>query len=256
MIDQFGEGFQRLVQFQNDAAAVHPTFLNAYPVALVEDQQFLIYDRPQVEAAYELIKTAPVPMPVPEGVQAAFPLDVYDGKMAAVVTPAVFDSPDGLVTILHEFVHCYQFSTCEQDLKMSLDITKCAQETGDTMWEIEYPFPYTAMEFVRGYGRFLDGLRESNAKGIEGARENLRAYLSLHDLEYMVWQEWKEGLARWVENRLQRELGLAENKGGTQPPYGRVSFYASGAAYISHLSAGDPLLVNDLPKLFSMIYNR
>jgi len=255
MLDKFKEGFQRLVRFQDKVMGVHPTFRYSYPVALVEDQQFLIYDRLPGKPTYKLVKNAPVPMPIPEGVRAAFPLDDYNGRMAAVVTPAVFDSSDGLVMILHEFVHCYQFSTCEQELKMSLDIAKQARETNDMMWELEYPFPYTARAFVRGYGHFLDALGEGNEAGVIQARGELRAYLGLHDLEYMAWQEWKEGLARWVENCLQRTLGLPENKRGAKQPFSRVSFYAGGAAYITFLSAQNPLLANDLPELFSRIYN-
>lgn len=150
-------------------------------------------------------------MPVPEGVRAAFPLQDFQGRIAAVVTPDIFDMLDGYVTIFYEFVHCYQFSTCEGELKISLDIARHAQETGDAMWEINYPFPYTSVTFINGYQGFLDAVEREDEAGIRHARQKLHAFLGVHDFEYMVWQEWKEDLARWVENSLQRKLGLAEN---------------------------------------------
>lgn len=254
--DPFQESFAYLIQLQQEVARLHPALAELYPVAVCVDDRFQIYDLLKGEISYQLIKTAPIPMPVPAGVRAAFPLEAYEGRIAAVVTPDVFDSLDGIVTIFHEFVHCYQFSTCEGELKMSLDIARLAEETGDVMWEIEYPFPYTARTFIRGYQQFIRALVEMDERGIVQARRGLFGYLGVHDFEYMVWQEWKEGFARWIENRLQRELGLTENTKGASPPYSRVSFYAGGAATIDFLSTKAPNIVNDLPGLFSRMADK
>ncbi len=68
-------------------------------------------------------------------------------------------------------------------------------------------------------------------KGLTKTRAKLHTALSPLDWEYMVWQEWKEGYARHVENKIQRELGLKVNTFGEEPPYSRITFYAGGAAH-------------------------
>jgi hypothetical protein len=79
----------------------------------------------------------------------------------------------------------------------------------------------------------------------------VRAALSARDFEYLVWQEWKEGTARNLENAIRDRLGLAANHGGTQPPYSRITFYAGGDRFIRWLTARDPALIADLPRLFA-----
>jgi len=216
--DPFQESFAYLIQLQQEVARLHPALEHLYPVAICVGDKFQIYDLVKGRKAYQLIKTTSIPMTIPAGIQAAFPLQALGGRIAAVVTPDIFVSLDGYVTILHEFVHCYQFTTCEEKLKMSLDIARREEETGDMMWEIEHPFPYTAKAFIRGYQQFQAALNEEDNAGIALAREVLRGYLGVHDFEYMIWQEWKEGFARWIENRLQRELGLEMNTKGTRLP--------------------------------------
>ena len=49
-------------------------------------------------------------------------------------------------------------------------------------------------------------------------RAALRQSLSRDDREYMVWQEWKEGFARLIENRIRGRSELAENHGGAKSP--------------------------------------
>ena len=78
---------------------------------------------------------------MPEGVRAAMPLDFWDNRIACVVTPEVFDQLKGYVTVFHEFVHCYQWETCEMRLKESLRVYQKSVEQKDFMWELQYPFP-------------------------------------------------------------------------------------------------------------------
>jgi hypothetical protein len=249
--EKFAESFNTLIELHRKVANLNISIERLYPIAVVVSDQFIIYDVDH--GAYQFRKRAPLPMPIPVGIRAAFQLEDYGGRIACVVTPEVFDSTDGYVTILHEFVHCYQYETCEQTLKMQLDIARHAQEQGNFMWEIEHPFPYTAVNFIEPYQAFLDALKSEDHKILLSSRKMLKTYLGLHDFEYMVWQEWKEGFARWVENLVKRQLGLLENKGGINPPFSRVSFYAGGEAFIHYLSKREPSLVNDLPSLFNKL---
>lgn len=250
MHDLYLEQLANLISIHQQVAGFNPALHARYPVAIVEGDEFLIYDSAADQSRYQFVKTSPVPMPVPKGVRAAFQLEDYGGRIACVVTPEVFDTREGYVTILHEFVHCYQYETCEQELKQQLDVAILAQDEGDVMWEIQYPFPYLAEAFTRGYQRFTAAVSRGDQLDIRQARAELHAYLGVHDFEYMVWQEWKEGFARWVENRVQEILGLCINTGGLALPFSRVAFYAGGAAFIDFLALTDPGLVDDLPRLF------
>jgi len=250
-MDTYLEQLNELLPIHHKAAGFNPTLHKLYPVAVVLDEQFLIYDSDGDQVGYQFVKTAPVPMPIPKGVRAAFQLEAYGGQIACVVTPEVFDTPEGYVTILHEFVHCYQYETCEQALKGKLDIAWQAQEKGDFMWEIQHPFPYQAKSFITAYVDFFDAIEIGHEQKILELRHELRTDLGLHDYEYMLWQEWKEGFARWVENKLQHNLGLPVNHGGQSPPFSRVTFYAGGAAWIDFLHQNDPALVQDLRLLFN-----
>lgn len=243
----------KLIPIHQQVAGFNPALSQLYPVVIVEGERMLIYDCLDDRGRYQFIKRISAPMPIPKGLRAAFQLEELGGRIACVVTPDVFDTMEGYVTILHEFVHCYQYETCEQDLKIKLDVARQAQEVGDVMWEIEHPFPYQAEAFIRAYGGFLDAIAGAHHADILQARKALRSYLGLHDFEYMVWQEWKEGFARWVENCVQQKLDLEENRGGREPPFSRVTFYFGGATYIDFLQTREPHLVNDLGALFTRV---
>jgi hypothetical protein len=86
-----------------------------------------------------LLMKATVPMPIPDGVRAAFLLESLNNCIACVVTSEVFDTLDGFVTIFHEFIHCQQFETCEAKLKGRLGIARKAQAAQDFMWELDHP---------------------------------------------------------------------------------------------------------------------
>lgn len=246
----FQNELDQLVSTHQQIRTLNPALEKCYPVVIVMQDKFCIFDLDSTGRQYHWIKNVPRPMPVPAGVRAAFQIQDYDGRIACVVTPEVFDTPEGYVTILHEFVHCYQYETSEQALKAGLDVARKAQEVGDVMWEINHPFPYTAADFITPYCGFLRALNEQDHQGIITARRMLKAYLGVHDYEYMVWQEWKEGFARWAENLIRRHLGLPENLGGLTQPYSRVVFYAGGNAYIDYLAEVFPPVVTDLTALF------
>ena len=66
----------------------------------------------------------------------------------------------------------------------------------------------------------------------------------------MIWQEWKEGFARYIENKLRRKLELEERRGPLTPPFDRVTFYTGGALFISLLVEEDESLEEDIEALF------
>ncbi|MEA3326095.1 MAG: hypothetical protein U9R53_02120 [Chloroflexota bacterium] len=249
----YNKDLKRLTALQKEVAGISPALARCYPVAIVVDGTILVYDvNPGGE--YQFIKQISAPMAMPSGVRAAFQLADFGGRIACVVSQDVFDSCEGYVSLLHEFVHCYQYETCEQDIKMRLDIARKAQEVYDVMWEIEYPFPYRSKNFTREYVNFLSAIGKEDHITVRETRKRLRTYLGVHDYEYMVWQEWKEGFARWVENRVREHLDLPGNNKGLQQPFSRVLFYVGGAAYIDLLVKEQTSLIENLGSLFWEIF--
>ncbi len=244
---------QEIFNIQRRVVSIHPFLERVFPVALVEGNQFLIYDIDESGQRYVFVRNEPTPMPIPLKVRAAFPLECYGGRTACVVTGDVFDSLEGYATIFHEFVHCQQSETCEHELKQTLEIARRAQAENDYMWEINYPFPYDSPDFIDLYTSFLDELDNNRESKVSEYRSRLKQILEKNDYEYMIWQEWKEGFARMIENRIKNRLGLAENHGGNIKPFDRVLFYEGGARYIEFLGLHEPQLLVEIEKLFHRI---
>lgn len=177
-------------------------------------------------------------MPIPQGVRAAFPLECYGDKINCVVTGEVFDSLEGYVTIFHEFMHCQQFEICERELKQKLGIARRAQDENDHMWEINHPFPYGDPRFVERYTQFLKAVARDERGAVSECCKQLRETMAAGDHEYMIWQEWKEGFARFIGNQIRIRVGLEENHSGREEPYTRVSFYEGGTNLIEYVVNG------------------
>jgi len=231
---------------QHAAEPVHPLFRTRYPVAVAIEGQLLIFEHNEKAQSYKFVTTTAAPIPLPANVAAAFSLEAYGGRIACVVGTEGLGSRGWYVKVLHEFVHCYQFETCEPELKRPLTINRA----DDPMWEIAYPFPYNQLSFVQSFKEYVGALSERNDNA-PAYRQRVLAVLAHPDREYMIWQEWKEGYARLVENRLRRLWNLAENHAGAAPPFSRVSFYESGSLYIAYQNGGD--LPRDLVALFESL---
>lgn len=252
----FAESLKQIFALREKIRDIHPALVNLYPVAVAQDGKLLIFSPDESRKEFVLSKTAPQPFPFPKGIRAAFPLEALGGKPACVVTPEVFDAPDGLVVVLHEFVHCTQWATCEMKLKEQLGVYRKAVEKKDFQWELQHPFPYADPAFEAAYGRMLAALAAGDEAAVRKARAELRRTLGSDDLEYMLWQEWKEGLARFLENRIRARLGHRENRGGVTPPFSRVTFYAGGDQLIAWINRSDPAAVADFEKTFQAIASR
>jgi hypothetical protein len=243
----------RLFSLRETIRDIHPVFATLYPVAVAKDKTLRIFVPDETARTYVLSKTVPEPFPIPKGIRAAFPLEALDGASACVVTPEVFDQADGFVFILHEFVHCAQGATVEPKLKGELGIYRQAMEKKDYSWELQHPFPYTDVRFVAAYAAMFDALGAGDGVLVRKCRTELARLLAADDLDYMTWQEWKEGLARHLENAIRVRLKLPVNDAGLARPYTRVTFYAGGDRLIGWLSKADPSVPADMEKTFRAI---
>jgi hypothetical protein len=238
---------------QRQIARLHPFLQDLFPIAVAKEAGFLVFVPEPERGTYRFLTREPAPMPVPDGVRAAFPLGSLSGGAACIVTEDAFDSQEGLVTVFHEFVHCRQWAGGEKALRGELALAKKAESEGDAMWEIAYPFPYDDEAIAGLYLQTAQALREKQDDQASALRQALRDRLSQHDWEYLTWQEWKEGFARLLENSMRAELGLALNTGGRTPPLRRVSFYAGGEALIARITTRDASVLTNLSELFAAV---
>jgi hypothetical protein len=243
-----------IATFQKKVADLHPALASLYPVALVENGQFYVFEPDASNKSWRLAAQGPDKYNVPVGVRAAMPLDFWGNRMACVVTPDVFDQPGGYATILHEFVHCFQWQTVEAKLKEGLAIYREAMASHDFMWELQYPFPYGNAEVRRVYGLWQAALAADTFGAADHWRSVLKKELTSRDWEYMTWQEWKEGLARYLENIVRRRLGLSSNLPAADAPFDRVAFYRGGELFIRRLQRAEPSLEKDIGMLYLRIF--
>lgn len=250
IVAELGSALCRLTDIQKEIECIHPFLKRMHPVAFVEGDVLYIFDIDSSSREYRFQKKVPVPFPLPQGIKASFPLSSYDNKPSCVVGSQVFNSSTGFVFIFHEFVHCQQALTCEYRLKEKLNVARIAQENQNYSWELNHPFPYDDSVFIDNYSGFLKALAEENEDQIKRFRLRLKKHLKQIDLEYMVWQEWKEGFARTIENFIRNKYDLKINVSGKEKPYSRVSFYYGGEQLIKYLVRDKNQLLLDLESLF------
>ena len=250
LISKIDSSLVQLVKIQELVKDIHPCLTKFHPVAIPDKDSLFIFDYDTTENEYSFVKETPQPFPLPEGIQASFPLSVYDNKPTCILNPNTFGNPAGYSTVLHEFIHCCQYNSVEPGLKQSLEVYKAAMKHNDYSWEITYPFPYDDSLFIDYYDHFKASLEGNDIRSARLYRNKLKAHLSNTDFEYMLWEEWKEGLARYVENKINSRMGIGINSYGKDKPYNRVSFYYSGELLITRLAETDPGLPGEMKKLF------
>ncbi|MBD3921403.1 hypothetical protein H8B09_21720 [Paenibacillus sp. PR3] len=245
---------QAIVELQAMIKGAHMLFDEHYPIAIYEpDNQILIYDFDKDADGYQLVGVEPDTMGLFSGVRAAFPLPCYDNRACVVVSGEVFDSIWEQVIVFHEMVHCYQFNTSELELRANLEIERTSVNTNNYYWELHYPFPYDDENVVALINQLLSKLAVSELDSVFEIRNELRRYLNTEQYEYMVWQEWKEGFARFVENKIKKQLNLEEQHAGSVIPYSRLTFYETGARLIECIINDYPECIRDSKKLFHIM---
>lgn len=244
-----------LVGLHNNIKNIHPFLESLQPIAVVKADYLFIFDLDSSKGKYKFQKKEPVPFQMPAGIRASFPLSVYNNKPTCIVTDDAFKSLEEYVIIFHEFVHCFQANTIEYELKSKLNIYQEAMNNADYSWEINYPFPYNDSVFVNCYSGFIESMAKNDYGKVKEYRDRLKSHLNDKEYEYIVWQEWKEGFARLIENKIRKRLKLEENKYGKDLPFHRVSFYYGGEKYINYLTDNDENLFLDLEKLFEKMLN-
>jgi hypothetical protein len=241
----------KLVRIKEEIKDLHPYLAHLHPIAIVEGEELYIFDADSTHNTYAFRKKGPSPFPMSKGIRASFPLSTYGNAPTCVVSREVFDELKGYATVFHEFIHCTQYQTIEPRLKERLEVAQQAVRAKEYSWELNHAFPYQDSVFVLSYTSFLEALGKRDKAGVAEARRTLRQRLMKTDFEYMVWEEWKEGFARFIENKVRARLGIEGNLGGKDRPYDRVVFYYGGEKFIDLLVQNDSELSTDMEKLFA-----
>ncbi len=230
---------------------LYPWILKLYPVTVAEEGLFFVFDYDIEHDQYQFQLEWPTPMPIPKGILAAFPLDFYDDKISAVITKEAFESLEGHVFILHEFAHCYQWQQGEKEIRKTLNIEKKYHKEKNHMWEINHPFPYDNVMLINETEELANAMLEGKEDALIEYHQNMSRLLNEVDYEYMIWQEWKEGFARYIENGIRVHLGIKTNTGNLLNHPSRVSFYHIGSLYVDALVKKNPELLADLQGLYN-----
>ncbi len=250
---RYAQRLRKVFQIQEKIKDIHRLLNKAFAIAIVSDGVLMIFEADPLQKGYFHVKNTPTHMPIPNCVRAAFPIESFDNRAVCVVSEDVFESIEGYAAIFHEFVHCFQWETCEEKLKMTLGVAQKAMAEGNISWELDYPFPYHDPDFIKDYSLFARALQTNEADEIRRHRDTLKKTLGRRDCDYMIWQEWKEGFARLIENRIRRRLDIPENHSGLEQPFTRISFYEGGSRFIDFLSARHSGLLDDLEGLFQRL---
>ncbi|MDF2651870.1 MAG: hypothetical protein K0Q73_7675 [Paenibacillus sp.] len=247
---KYKDQFKRLKDLQIRVNHVHPLLHNYYPIAIVEEGNINIFDYNKNNKQFVLKHVEKDYMNIPMGVRAAFPLECYENRSVVVVTGEVFESIANQIIVFHEYVHCYQFETCEMKLRSQIELAQRSVNTKDYFWELQYPFPYEDTEFVKYVNDLFKALVANDRKELCILRQEIKAYLTSEQVEYMVWQEWKEGFARYIENVIKREMGVKENHFGVNQPYSRPLLYETGSCMAGFLYRNKINDLQDIEELY------
>ena len=242
-----------LIPIHSEIKALHPALIKLHPIAVANHKEntLHIYDIDS-SGNYAFITKEKFDFTLPRKIRASFPVELYGSRCCCVVSRDIFDEPDGFVTFFHEFVHCYQYEQCEEKIKNSLSVS---QKYIDANWELNHPFPYEEDYIKYAFSEIVNAAKESSSSELRSRFKELKSRLKKYDYEYMIWQMWKEGFARFIENRIRKKYQLGRNNFGDLTPYNRISFYYLGDEVISYLYRLDKSLAIDLERLFAILYN-
>jgi hypothetical protein len=248
---KYSDKFVSLLKLQDEIKSIHPLLNEHFPIVIVENKQLNIFEYEKGE--YVLSCIEPDLMNMPTGIRAAFPLECLQNKAVVIVSGEVFDTLSEQVIVFHEFVHCYQFHTCELQLRKQIELAKRSVNTEDYSWELNYPFPYENKQYIELTRTLFDSLDKKDGKLIGLTRRKLKENLTAEQVEYMVWQEWKEGFARYIENRIKHHLAIDQNQGGRDEPYRRTTFYETGSQLIDYIVGASPSSLEKIEELYDAL---
>ena len=116
-----------------------------------------------------------------------------------------------VITLIHE--HFHQLQDSQPDFYKEVEALNLSRGDQTGMWMLNYPFPYSTPEvsqqfsvlarlLVEGMEAKTSALHSSKLASYLEARNKLKKILSADDYKYLSFQLWKEGIARYTEDRV------------------------------------------------------
>ena len=116
-----------------------------------------------------------------------------------------------VITLLHE--HFHQLQDLQPDFYKETEALNLSRGDQTGMWMLNYPFPYASADVSRQFSilsrLLVEGINaktqtifSSKLAAYIEARDALRKMLSPDDYKYLSFQLWKEGMARYTEDRV------------------------------------------------------
>ena len=117
-----------------------------------------------------------------------------------------------VLTLLHE--HFHQLQDSQPNFYADVNALNLSHGDQSGMWMLNYAFPYDRKEVQNQFALMsellADAIQATKADRAEKAREymearkNFQAMLSPDDCKYLLFQLWKEGIARYTEYQAAR----------------------------------------------------
>jgi hypothetical protein len=242
-----------IIKLHNNIKEIHESLKYFYPIAVVNNEYFFIFDLNKMGMKYEFKQKIPSNMSDKIEWLASFPLESYGMKPVAIIGKNILENRENYPSIFHEFVHCFQWNNGEQNIRQGLTVQRQEMKKNNYSWELNYPFPYEDNYFIEKTIALNEFFAKDDYINIINFHKDMKMYLSETEYEYMVWQEWKEGFARYIENLIRAELKMKQVAKVLAPPFNRTCFYAIGSKYIAMILNRENVLSNDIEQLFYKI---
>ena len=245
-----------IIKMHDAVKDIHISLKKLYPITVINDGYFFVYDKNESGDKYEFMRKVETSIVASSDILTAFNLNFYDMKPSVVISKNMLGDTGNNILVLHEFVHCFQLENGAVEIRNGLSIQKQEMVKKNYTWEIDFPFPYKNKYFIDRTMILSDYLRNGKYKYNDFViyRNCMRTYLHKDEYEYIIWQAWKEGFARYVENLIRKELGLRINANILIPPYNRVALFEIGCKYIETLIKMDGELNDNIVELFTKMF--
>jgi hypothetical protein len=242
-----------IIKMHNRVKNIHVSLEKLYPITVIDDGWFYVFDKNENGDKYEFMRKVKTSVVVASDILTAFHLNFYDMKPSVVISKNMLGNPGNYILVLHEFVHCFQLENGAVEIRNGLSIQKQII-ANNYNWEVDFPFPFKNQFFVDKTVELAGCFAKGNYDYAEVYRNCMRAYLHKAEYEFMIWQEWKEGFARYVENLIRKELKLQLNGNILIPPFGKVHFYEIGSKFIETLVEKEKGFNDNIVKLFHRMF--
>lgn len=205
--------------------SIYPVLDTPYLIGIIEEKDIFCFEYNKLSDIYEYIFKYRLEYALSKSTAAAFPIN---NKICCVLGENIIKSKVGLAYIFHEFFHCYQYENYEKKVKNELGIKP------NSGWEIKYEFNFYNKEFSENYLKAIKAMRDEDLQKSLYFRKKSFEKLTNEDIRYIIFNEWKEGLARFYENKIRKLFKITINHYYKDIELDATIFYEYGSLYFEN----------------------